>query len=138
MFQKHWRTFSRFFFINVLALIADIFLFMLCTDFLKTPLNIAVAVGVGSGAVVAYVGHSLVTFGNRDALLGEKRAVAYTFGRYVLIIAVVYAVRLLITSALSPYISITLVGYCVAVGVSFLVNYVLSYKLFHRRVPTEG
>ena len=121
----------RYFCVVISGLIIDLGIGWTLANFAGLPLVYGAAVGFFAGAVFNYVLHEFWTFKADDSRLSLKRAVLY-----VVMIGVTLVARLGVVAVLTPLASGKIGSLSVliaAVGVSFVVNYLLSRFVIYRR-----
>lgn len=121
----------RFAVVLVAGLAVDLAVGFTLATLVGLPLALAAAVGFGAGALFNYVLHEFWTFGGADDGLSPVRA-----GLYVMSSLVSLGVRVAVVAALSPLAvdaAARLGVLVVAVGCSFVANYLLSRFVVYRR-----
>lgn len=123
--------FLRYFCVVVGGLVIDLGLAWTLANLAGVPLVLAAATGFSVGAVVCYFLHEFWTFRAEDSRLSLKRA-----GLYIVTMATTLSARLSIVALLAPLGSghvRSLAVLIAAVGVSFVVNYLVSRFVIYRR-----
>ena len=117
------RQFFRFFGVNILGMVADYLLAVLLASVFGTPYVLAVTCGFILGSFVNYCGHNIFSYEHTS----RETISALGFGKYLLAVLFSLVVRLIVVAALD-YISLLpfWLILLVAIGVSFVVSYVIS------------
>ncbi|EIZ79017.1 hypothetical protein WSK_2562 [Novosphingobium sp. Rr 2-17] len=114
----------RFGLVSVVGLAIDLSTGWLLLKLAGLPLVIAAGCGFMAGAIANYALHELWTFGSGE--VSARRG-----AQYLAVLAVVLAARLSAAAVLAKIIA-PQVALVAAIGVSFLINYLLSRYLVFR------
>ena len=120
---KDKRQLLRFLSISALGTAADYALALLLAGTLSTPYAIASTLGFILGSIINYVGHNIFSYEHTDQSSISLRG----YGKYFLAVLSSLALRLAVVEGLAyftplPFWFILLV----AIGASFVANYVIS------------